>query len=395
MLSRPWMWALYLSHAILASAAVHGQEDTPDSEKSKGVIPSFPLDLPPNPMPAPGFSGRNKSPDSALRKRAAAAAATERCGADFQSCDDSYCCSPSGYCGTAKFYCQAPDCQINYSNGCDALKTPGGDTTAGVARDQIGEVPYAYNPIYRCIVPNMVALTYDDGPNIYTSDLLDILDSYGAKATFFVTGINSNKGPIDDPNLPWKNLIQRMFEGNHQIASHTWGHQDLESLSAEQRRDQMIMNEMALRNIFGGFPTYMRPPYSKCSDESGCVQSMNDLGYHITYFDVDTDDYNNAPPGLIQRSKDIFNNAMNAAEPSRRPLLVIAHDVHQQTVYSLTPYMLERLYAAGYRAVTLGECLGDSPENWYRWAHPFSIPGRWWSNTSRRTNPSNETAFIR
>jgi hypothetical protein len=46
---------------------------------------------------------------------------------------------------------------------------------------------------------------------------------------------------------------------------------------------------MALSNIVGKFPTYMRPPYSSCSAASGCEQDMADLGYHISYFDLDTD----------------------------------------------------------------------------------------------------------
>jgi peptidoglycan/xylan/chitin deacetylase (PgdA/CDA1 family) len=44
----------------------------------------------------------------------------------------------------------------------------------------------------------------------------------------------------------------------------------------------MWKNEMALRNILGFFPTYMRPPYSACS--AGCEEDMKELGYHITYF---------------------------------------------------------------------------------------------------------------
>lgn len=313
---------------------------------------------------------------------------------EFGSASLSLIVSP-GYCGNSRPYCQAPDCLIDYGSGCDALTTPAGESTLNVARDRIGQIPYAYEPIFNCKVPKTVALTYDDGPNIYTSDLLDMLDSFNAKATFFVTGINSNKGSIDDPNLPWRSLINRMLHSNHQIASHTWAHQDLDALSAAQRLSQMVKNEMALRNIFGGFPTYMRPPYSRCSEQSGCVRDMNDLGYHVAYFDVDTDDYNNDSPDLIQRSKDNFDNAIASAKPYGGPLLVIAHDVHEQTVYNLTPHMLQGIYAAGYKAVTLGECLGDGPENWYRWAYSKGFQDPLEKSSRKATPQNNETNLAR
>ncbi|PGG96532.1 hypothetical protein AJ79_09550 [Helicocarpus griseus UAMH5409] len=366
-----WLGPLYLGLAVAVSAAPSAGNETPDPESANGILPKFPIHPPRFPIPPPGFGGLTDSPAPELGQRAAAVA---MCGPNLGSCEDSYCCSPSGYCGNSKHYCQAPGCQIDYGNGCDALKMPWGDSTLDIPRDHIGDVPYALNPIYHCKVPNTVALTYDDGPNIYTSDLLDILDSFGAKATFFVSGINSNKGSIDDPDLPWMDLIDRMINSNHQIASHTWGHQNLKDLSYDKRRGQMERLEMALRNIFGGFPTYMRPPYSSCSVKSGCIHDMDELGYHVAYFDVDTDDYNNDSPELIQNSKDRFDNAMAAAEPYGKPLLVIAHDIHEQTVYNLTSHMLHRLYAADYQAVTLGECLGDDPEFWYRWDYRNTYP---------------------
>jgi peptidoglycan/xylan/chitin deacetylase (PgdA/CDA1 family) len=210
-------------------------------------------------------------------------------------------------------------------------------------------------------------LTFDDGPNRYTSDLLEVLDSYGAKATFFISGVNSGKGQIDDFTLPWGRLIQRMHQSGHQIGSHTWSHQDLSKISPEQRREQMLKNEAAIRNILGGIPTYMRPPYSSCTADSGCLDEMGNLGYHVTYFNIDTDDYNNDHPHYIQKSKDIFDKAIDMQDPPGRAFLVVAHDVHEQTAHNLTAHILKRTYAKGYRAVTVGECLGDPRDHWYRW----------------------------
>jgi hypothetical protein len=51
----------------------------------------------------------------------------------------------------------------------------------------------------------------------------------------------------------------------------------------------MVRNEMAFSNILGKFPTYMRPPYSSCTAPSGCQKDLADLGYVVSYFDLDTD----------------------------------------------------------------------------------------------------------
>ncbi|KAI5306894.1 hypothetical protein KEM56_006544 [Ascosphaera pollenicola] len=290
-----------------------------------------------------------------------------KCGPKHGSCPSGLCCSAEGRCLDSVEACAAPDCQLAYSDACDAtrLMPPGIDTSL-IPRPHIGDVPYGGAGILGCKVPKTVALTYDDGPNVFTEALLDLLDAYQAKATFFITGANSAKGMIDDPQYPWAKIIHRIYEAGHQIASHTWSHQNLDKVSPEQRRNQIVYNEMALNKILGVFPTYMRPPYSDCSQNSGCQDDMDLFGYHIAYFDVDTDDYEQDSPTKIKKSKKIFNNALNKAIATEEPLLVIGHDVHEQTVVSLTPYMLDQLYAAGYRAVTLGECLGDPIENWYR-----------------------------
>jgi peptidoglycan/xylan/chitin deacetylase (PgdA/CDA1 family) len=63
--------------------------------------------------------------------------------------------------------------------------------------------------ITECVTEGDIALTYDDGPYIYTSDLLDILDAAGVKATFFIVGNNGN-GAIDQTPA-WTSVIQRMY----------------------------------------------------------------------------------------------------------------------------------------------------------------------------------------
>jgi len=225
--------------------------------------------------------------------------------------------------------------------------------------------------IYDCVNAGDIALTYDDGPDVYTDAMLDILANYSAKATFFITGINNAKGPIDTTPA-WNSVIRKMEAAGHQLASHTWSHANLSTLTEEKRRTEMYKLEAAMRNIVGFIPTYMRPPYSSCN--AACMATMSELGYHITYFDLDTDDYNNVTPEKIQNAKNNFANAVNPSDPTTDAWLSIAHDIHEQTAMNLTQFMLETLTAKGYRAVTVGECMGDPKANWYRYPADVSFP---------------------
>ena len=70
--------------------------------------------------------------------------------------------------------------------------------------------------ITQCASPGMLALAYDDGPYQYTSELVDILDAAGAKATFFFTG--TLYGCIYNQ----ASAVQKAYNSGHQVASHTW-----------------------------------------------------------------------------------------------------------------------------------------------------------------------------
>ena len=155
-----------------------------------------------------------------------------------------------------------------------------------------------------------------------------------------------------------------MVAEGHQVASHTWSHQRLPEISDTQLDNQMIYNEIALADILGFFPSYMRPPYSASNDRVD--KRLGELGYHITYFNLDTEGYLHNSAGEIQKSKDIWDKNVQGKDPKETKWLGIEHDPVYQSVYNLTEYMLKSLSKNGFKSVTVGECLGDPEENWYR-----------------------------
>ncbi|OIW34073.1 glycoside hydrolase/deacetylase [Coniochaeta ligniaria NRRL 30616] len=287
-----------------------------------------------------------------------------QCGQGYGSCAVGYCCSSEGWCGKGSDYCTSPDCQINYGPGCDGNRKPSGLDTSSVPRPKLGNVLIAGAGIYDCVNAGEIAVTFDDGPYLYTNDLLDKFKSYGARATFFITGNNIGKGMINDPSTPYPAIIRRMHAEGHQIASHTWSHENASALTNNQFTNQMIWNEIAFNSILGFFPAYMRPPYSICA--KNCQNILSVLGYHAIYFDLDTEGYLMDDPKLIQTSKNIWDKAINPSNVKTDSFLNIEHDIHYQTVYNLTDYMLASLFKHGYKSVTVGQCLGDPETNWYR-----------------------------
>lgn len=234
-----------------------------------------------------------------------------------------------------------------------------------------------------------MALTFDDGPDVYTSQILDILKSYNVKATFFIAGNNRNKGPMDDPSRPWADVLRRMHADGHHLASHTWTHRSLDKVNRTIQYSEMIYNEMAFRNIFGWIPVYMRPPYLECGAGSGCTDLLRTLGYHVVTNNIDTKDYLNDAPENIHLSKERFERALSR-DSSSNSYITLAHDVHYETVVSLTAYMIELSRQRGYRLTTVGECLGDPRGNWYRDTPDGpSVP----TSTRQSLTPSTTTSY--
>lgn len=226
-------------------------------------------------------------------------------------------------------------------------------------RPELGSVPYG-ELITTCYEPGTVALTFDDGPWQYTEDLLDILRDYEAAATFFVCGGNmGGDGQITDHGHP--KLLRRMVREGHQVATHTWGHPDLVTVDRHTIIDQLLRNEQALVRAIGKIPTYFRPPYFSTNDD--VLDTVGQLGYHIINANVDTNDWK----GDYDAARQTFSQAIQQGQgDGSGGKIVLAHDIHDRTVHELAAYMIEEARDAGFRLVTVGECMGDPKQNWYR-----------------------------
>ncbi|KAF9480888.1 carbohydrate esterase family 4 protein [Pholiota conissans] len=201
----------------------------------------------------------------------------------------------------------------------------------------------------KCTVAKNVALTFDDGPWVYMYDVVKALDAAGAKGTFFVNGNNYEC----IYNADEIKRVKYAYDHGHQLASHTWAHLDLSTLSWDKIHDEMWKVEQALVRITGAYPAFMRPPYGNYNNLVREASAAR--GQSLVTWDFDSEDSVGAS---VSTSKNLYTSAI-AKKPNT--MLALNHETYETTVHQVLPFAIQKLQAAGYKLVTVAQCLGKQP----------------------------------
>lgn len=190
----------------------------------------------------------------------------------------------------------------------------------------------------------MVALTFDDGPSETTLEVLDILEKYGIKATFFLIG-----ELITEQTIP---IMKRELEMGCEIENHSFTHSDMTKLSASEIREEIKKTSDAIQNAVGVQPKFFRPPYILTND---MMFENIDLNFIVG---LGCNDWI-AEASAQERTKLLFDNVKDGT-------MVLLHDF-QGNVNTLEalPVMIEGLQDQGYTFVTVEELFrakGINPE---------------------------------
>ncbi|KAJ3297818.1 Carbohydrate esterase 4 protein [Borealophlyctis nickersoniae] len=221
--------------------------------------------------------------------------------------------------------------------------------------------------ITECANPGQIAITFDDGPHIYTADIVKLFDQAGGKVTFFVNGYNY--GCIFD----YADELKSAYLSGYQIGHHTWSHPDMQTLSTDQITTEMNKLSDALKKIIGAVPVYMRPPFG--SHNAAVDQTVQALGFrYVTLWSLDAGD---ADGNSIEMQQQIYNSA--ALKTNH---IVLQHDT-QTTALPMVPFIISWAQSHNLQMVTVGECLGDPQENWYK---DYTTP--------ETRNPTYSTYFL-
>jgi peptidoglycan/xylan/chitin deacetylase (PgdA/CDA1 family) len=145
--------------------------------------------------------------------------------------------------------------------------------------ESCGNMP-APQDIYGCPRDHHWALTFDDGPSEYTLELLDYLAKEQIKATFCVMGAHIEQN---------SDILKRIYKEGHQIASHTYSHPHLMSLSNEDIVYEIAATEKLIEKVLGIRPNYIRPPFGEADERVKGI--MRAMGYKVLLWNVDPTDY--------------------------------------------------------------------------------------------------------
>jgi peptidoglycan/xylan/chitin deacetylase (PgdA/CDA1 family) len=154
--------------------------------------------------------------------------------------------------------------------------------------------------ICRTNSPRKLALTFDDGPNpAITPKLLDLLDRYNARATFFLIGRYVRECP---------ELVKETIARGHLIGNHTETHPNLFRLSHREIRIELRLCHDAILHLLGSPPKWFRPPFGMRNP--WVIPAARELGYRTLMWTLLPGDWLEKPAEwLIPRMQPIADHA--------------------------------------------------------------------------------------
>ena len=179
------------------------------------------------------------------------------------------------------------------------------------------KIPSKYNNLY---------LTFDDGPTPeVTLWVLNELDKYNAKATFFCIGRNVDRHP---------EIYTEIIKRGHAVGNHTYSH-----LKGWQTKNREYIEDVDLASQFITSKLF-RPPYGKIGRKQ--IKAIKSKGYKIFMWDVLSEDYN------TQISPE--NCLNNVLKYTRNGSIIVFHDSIKgsKNLYPTLPTVLETYTEQGF-----------------------------------------------
>jgi len=185
-----------------------------------------------------------------------------------------------------------------------------------------------------------IALTFDDGPHPYrTDEVLDLLERYGVKATFFVIGENVSYYPE-----PFK----RTVASGHEIGNHTFHHKLLSTTCENEIAEEIRKTEEIIFKTAGYRPKLFRPPegaYGECA-----LQAAQSMDYRMILWTVDTRDWEKPPANAIVEN--VMKNTVGGS-------ILLCHAYSHKSAHTMEALelLIPKLLEKGYEFVTVSELI--------------------------------------
>lgn len=186
----------------------------------------------------------------------------------------------------------------------------------------------------------IIALTFDDGPHpIYTPQILDILDQYQVKATFFMIGSRMEEYP---------EIVKEVSARGHFIANHTYTHpSNLRAESLENLKREIDQCQQSIERLSGQTNYLFRPPRGILNPK--IIKMLHEQGYTVVLWSISADHHDAPTPEMMAA------RVIKHAHPGE---IVLIHDGRTDLRWkdvAATRLIIENLSRQGYQFVTLEE----------------------------------------
>lgn len=178
----------------------------------------------------------------------------------------------------------------------------------------------------------LIALTFDDGPGAYEPIILDTLEKYNAKATFFVVGQNINK-----TTTPY---LQREVSLGCEVANHSYTHPNFKTSSIEKVKKEIKKTNDAIKKATGVDATLCRAPYGGYLPAVRAAIDMPQIVWNVDTLDWKYRDTNRLVKYVLKNAKDGD--------------VVLMHSIHKTTVDGVEE-IVKGLQEKGFELVTVSE----------------------------------------
>ncbi|MCX5781910.1 MAG: polysaccharide deacetylase family protein [Elusimicrobia bacterium] len=189
----------------------------------------------------------------------------------------------------------------------------------------------------------LVALTFDDGPGLYTEPILEILAKYNIKATFFMEASQIEKRPL---------IARKVLEGGFEIGSHSYSHPNFWKYEKEDKKEILAREiekaEQTIEKILKFKPVLLRMPYGFV--RQWVKDAAREKNYKIISWTFGCDWKKMSKEEMVQQ---YLKHLMPGA-------IFLMHDgggKHETTVESL-PEIIEGIQKQGYKIVNISEMFG-------------------------------------
>jgi len=172
--------------------------------------------------------------------------------------------------------------------------------------------------------------------NEYTSKLLDEMERYNVKCTFFTVSFWAEKYPED---------LKRIDEAGHEIGTHSKTHPQMSKLSKEKIDYELDYSCGAIEKIIGKKVELFRPPFGDYNNL--LIERVKAKGLYAIQWDVDSLDWKNLSAQQI---------ALRVISKVKSGSIILCHNNGLHTAESL-PLIFADLQAKGYTFVPIGELI--------------------------------------